>query len=465
MVDPEPILDTAKYLRNVRPIDPDAVQEYVDQHPGVIRQVLREYAYDLGLVQQADGTFVPVPEGHPPVPSTPVTELPRRYVDQIEELLIERFGPDWQTGATGTRLRERIDVIKDRYYRGQSIDYDDLTVYSYLLYHFPGYYAAIQYLLRDLVADGHVGHSLRVLDVGAGTGGPAMGLIDALPADAWIEYHAVEPSAPAVSVFESMLSLAGPNVTPHTTTAPVETASLPSEADLIVCANVLSELEDPAAAMRRVLDALAEDGTLLLMAPADRNTTETLRRVERALADDGPATVYAPTLRLWPGERPTDDGWSFVRQPSLTAVPVQEKLQAAAEHPGGATYTNTTVQYAYSRLRCDGRRRIENDPDPASWAKLATSPDHVGNRIDVLVVKLSDNLAAEGNPLYRIADGSQSVAHFAVLVAETALNDALSAAEYGDLLRIEAGLLLWNDDETAYNLVVDDETVVDAVPL
>jgi len=46
---------------------------------------------------------------------------------------------------------------------------------------------------------------------------------------------------------------------------------------------------------------------------------------------------------------------------------------------------------------------------------------------------------------------------------ETVLNDDLRTADYGSVVFVENGLVLWNDDEGAYNVVVDDETVVDLV--
>jgi hypothetical protein len=90
---------------------------------------------------------------------------------------------------------------------------------------------------------------------------------------------------------------------------------------------------------------------------------------------------------------------------------------------------------------------------------------HVSNRIDVAAIKLSHALAGEdANPLFKIGDGSEQIAHYAVLTKESALNSDLATAEYGDLLVCENVLALWNDDEEAYNLVVDGESVVDRVP-
>ena len=69
--------------------------------------------------------------------------------------------------------------------------------------------------------------------------------------------------------------------------------------------------------------------------------------------------------------------------------------------------------------------------------------------------------ASGSNPLYLLGDGSQTVDHFAVLTEPSVLNDDLGTAAYGDLLSIQNALVLWNDDEEAYNVVVDGETTVD----
>jgi hypothetical protein len=115
-------------------------------------------------------------------------------------------------------------------------------------------------------------------------------------------------------------------------------------------------------------------------------------------------------------------------------------------------------------LRHDGRRYLAWSPDPDRYAKLADSEAHVTDRVDVAAVKLSHDLSEDGHPLFLVGDGAQQVDHYAVLTRETGLNEALRTAAYGDGLSIERALVLWNDDERAYNLVVDDETLVDAVP-
>jgi SAM-dependent methyltransferase len=471
MPDRAAVLDSAKYLRGVRPLDPAELAEYVEggAHPAVVRRVLREAALDLALVERADGTFVPAPEGPMRPAFDGVTALPGAYDDALADLLVERYGPDWHRGETGDRLRATIRRLKEEYYRQQAVEYDADAAHAYAVYHLPDYYAAVQYVLDELGRDGLLGHRLRVLDVGAGVGGPALGLADYLTAGrcceeghhALVDYHAVEPAAGA-DVLDALLAETGPNVHPtvHRTTA--EAFEPSGEYDLLVFASVLSELDAPADVVESYLDHLAPDGTAMLLAPADRNTSVGLRAVERELVDErAAATVYAPTVRLWPGERPTDGGWSFDRRPDVAAPAVQERLAAGAADP--ETVRKTSVQFSYALLRTDGRRRHDVSLSRNRAAPMADAEAHVTDRVDILAAKLSPDLSEGGNPLFRLSDGSESTDHYAVLVRETALNAALAAAPYGALLDVEGGLVLWNDDEEAYNVVVDEETVVDRV--
>jgi SAM-dependent methyltransferase len=492
----EAIYENAQYLRQVRPIDPEEIDEYVPgrPHPAVVREVLRELAPDLGLLERAEGTFVPVSEDAlDPSSSSPGAEsleaFPEPHSRRLEDRLVAHYGPGWPEGESGDRLRERIRELKAAYFAGESVRYDAETVLAYAIYHLPDYYAATTYLLAELATEGLLPTHLRVLDVGAGVGGPALALLDFLPDDALCEYHAIEPS-PAADLLEYLLADAGRNRYPEIHRERAETfdptdGSTGTDAstetgdgayDLLVFANVLSELDDPVSVVERYLEGLAPDGTVLLLAPADRETATGLREVERALSSGGDtttdATIYAPTIELWPSERPTDRCWSFDVKPDLETPGFQHRLDSGAEGPEHTPgkFLNVDVQYAYSILRTDGRRKIDFEPDECHVAKLADSDAHVSERIDAAAIKLSHSLSEAGegsekgdgaNPLFLIGDGSQTVDHYAVLTRETALNRDLRDAEYGTLLRFENVLVLWNDDEEAYNLVIDDETVVD----
>jgi SAM-dependent methyltransferase len=501
VIDRDGVRDAARYLRNVRPIDPEAVVEYVagDPHPAVVARTLREEAVALGLVEREDGAFVPVSADPPRPDHEAVTAFPERYGRRLEDLLVDTYGPDWHRGESGDGLRERLREVKAAYLEGDPVEYDRETALAYAVYHLPDYYAAVRYPLAELARAGLLDRRLRVVDVGAGVGGPALGLFDFLPDDALVDYHAVEPSA-AADVLAALLEETGRNVhaTVHRETAEaVDFGALGSGGDaaesdadgpdagvdLFLFGNVLSELADPAAVLRRALDALAPDGTVLALAPADRETSVGLRRIERAVAGYVPAgaadvaggdgevsgdaitpadtAVYAPTVRLWPDRHPTDDPWSFDVRPDIAVPPVQDRLDGPAGSEG--EFVNVDVQFSHSLLRVDGRRKFDVAPSAERYAPLADSDDHVTDRVNALVVKLSRDLADGGNPVFCVGDGSQSTNHFAVLTRETALNRTLLDAEYGALLSVEETLVLWNDDEAAYNLVVDDETVVDLV--
>ncbi|MFC7165709.1 small ribosomal subunit Rsm22 family protein [Halospeciosus flavus] len=464
-VDRDDLRDTAKYLRNVRPIDPEEITDYLEGQPDhrAVRVALREEAADLGLVEREDGAFVPVEDDPVRVHFDGVEALPNEYAFALEELLIERYGRDWHDGDSGASLRETIRKLKEDYYRRNPVEYDEEVALAYAIYHLPDYYATVQYVLDDLARDGLLTRDLRVLDVGAGVGGPALGLHDYLASSedpVLVDYDAVEPSA-AADVLDDLLDETGSNFHPSITRETAEAFEFEAGAyDLVCFNNVLSELDDPVAVVERYLDALADDGTFVATAPADKHTSTHLREVERTVEAHEAATVYGPTVRLWEGERPTDRGWSFDERPDLATPGFQERLARGASDP--SSFTNTSVKFSYSFLRTDGERRFDVSLSEKRYAKMVDMGHHVPDRIDLVAAKLSRNLAGEGaNPLFKISDGSEDVEHYAVLVKENALNRDLLDAEYGDLLVFEQVLALWNDDEEAYNLVCDEQTIVD----
>ncbi|ERH05625.1 MAG: hypothetical protein J07HN4v3_01228 [Halonotius sp. J07HN4] len=435
----------------------------------------------------------------------------------LEDLLVERYGANWHRGDSGADLRTAIREFKADYLDREPVEYDDTTAVGYAIYHLPAYYAAVGYVLSTLTERGLLPRSIRVLDVGAGAGGPALGLHDFLfggdgagdggndddggnnddgdasgidERAASVDYHAVEPSA-AADVLDRLIDETARNFRPtihRTTIEEFEYDSVgqgdPDDSnaadagdsdtgdaggfDLILFGNVLNELDEPERVLDTAFEYLAPDGSVVALEPADRNTATGLREIERAVADDGDeATVYAPTLRLWPDATPSDRGWSFDVQSDLDTPAFQQRLADGHDDTEADVepdaYRNVDVQFAYSVLRGDGERRYPFQASRDRHAKMAEMDNHVTERIDLLGVKLSHDLSDDGNSLYRIGDGSQSTDHYAVLIKESGLNRDLAAAPYGAVLAFENVLALWNDDEAAYNLVVDAETVVDSL--
>ncbi|MFB6112861.1 MAG: methyltransferase domain-containing protein [Halodesulfurarchaeum sp.] len=468
-VDREAIRENAKYLRNVRPIDPDEITEYVPQNPDprAIRQVLRESAWDLDIVERKDGTFVPVSDDSLTMVHRPVERLPPKYADVLEDLLVEEWGPNWFRGTSGDTIRKGIRRMKEDYLHQNSVEYDREGALAYAIYHLADYYATGWYVVQELGIEGLLDSRLSILDVGAGVGGPMLGIHDRVfdtsesrDVPPLVKYTAVEPSE-ASTLLDALGRQTNDNFHLEIVDSRAESFEPDDTYDLVVFFNVLSELEDPVAVANEYLQYLEADGTMVLLSPADRNTSLLLRDVERSLESQAGATVYGPTVRLWDDDRPTDECWSFVTRPDLETPAFQERLGGETADP--EEIRNVDVQYSYSFLRRDDTSRYDVSLSTDAVAKMGEMDRHVSNRIVVIGVKLSNDLGSDDHAVFKISDGSESLAHFAVLVNETGLNRELIDAEYGDLLRFDGVLALYNEDESAYNLVVDEETIVDSV--
>lgn len=466
------IIDTARYLRNVRPLDPAEMVEYVSESEAQIRTILREHAVSLAIRERDDGRFVPAADDPPTPEMAGIDRLPASIERRVSELLVAEFGVDWYHGESGDALRETIRSFKSAYFAGDRVEYDRTAALGYTIYHLPGTFAKIQYALATLGNAGLLPPTLRVLEVGPGVGGSALGLAAYLQPGRPIAYRGIEPSDAAADICEQLLDESDPNIHWEVDRMPIESAALDGTYDLIVVANALNEMQAPGKVIIRLASVLADNGSIVAISPADERTSRSLRATEReAVTAHDTLDVYAPTMRLWPDRQPQDRCWSFDVRDPLVAPSFQRKLDEgrrrhdSARDPATGEFVNVAVQYAYSILRTDGQRRIAFRPSRSRFAPLDETDDHVGERMHLAVVKLSHSLSEEeAHPLYVIGDGSQRTEHFAVHTRNTSLNRALEAADYGAVLLIENGLVLWNADESAYNVIVDGETVVDAIP-
>lgn len=467
------VLESAKYLRRVRPLDPAELAQYVDQPVDreAVAGVLRAHALALDIRETANGRFRPTDREPLDVPRfESVQSLPDRHVSRVVSLLEDAYGADWHVGGSGDTLRTAIRRFKAAYHAGERATYDRDAALGYAIYHLPATYASAQYVLSYLGEAGRLTDRLDVLDVGAGVGGQALALNNYLGPAALIDYEAIEPSPANAELLEALLADTHRNLHHSVRHTTVEAAAPDGPYDLILLASVLSELTDPARVLRRLADELRPDGSIVAIAPADERTSRGLRRVETtAVTETAQLDVFAPTLRLWPGAEPSDACWSILTRPDLAVPTFQRKLDEGRRMapgdrpPGTGEFVNVDVQCSFSILRPDGARYIEVRP-PHGCVRLASSEEHVGARVDVAAVKLSRSLAEpDANPVFVIGDGSQSTEHFMVVPQQTDLNRGAVEAAYGDVLFVENGLILWNDDEEAINVVVDASTIVERV--
>lgn len=146
---------------------------------------------------------------------------------------------------------------------------------------------------------------LRVIDLGAGCGAMSLGLIDSLVALG-------TPLALSITAFDrdaDALGIAGSAVrelaaargievafTPRTEDA--TSAKLPG-ADLVVMGTLLNELAAPArqALVERALAAIGDDGAVIIIEPALRETARALHELRDVIVTSGSGHVFAPCTR------------------------------------------------------------------------------------------------------------------------------------------------------------------------
>ena len=141
---------------------------------------------------------------------------------------------------------------------------------------------------------------LRIVDLGAGCGAMSLGAIATL--DAALEIVAIDRDSDALRIADVALrDLAerrGRTVTVKIQPNDVATAAIPT-ADLIVLGTVLNEL--PAAQrlplVLRALASLADDGAVIIIEPALRETSRAVHELRDALILGHHANVFAPCTR------------------------------------------------------------------------------------------------------------------------------------------------------------------------
>jgi precorrin-6B methylase 2 len=145
---------------------------------------------------------------------------------------------------------------------------------------------------------------LRIVDLGAGCGAMSLGAIAALPAggDTRLDIVAIDYDRAALAIARAALhALAarrGITATVATCDDDVRRATLPV-ADLIVIGTLLNEL-DAAARIElvlRALTAIGEDGAVIVIEPALRDTTRALHELRDTILGMGRGHVFAPCTR------------------------------------------------------------------------------------------------------------------------------------------------------------------------
>src|SRR6266571_4687671 len=289
-----------------------------------------------------------------------------------------RYGEPDREVAQGVRTLSRL-FTKERDALGSDYFADPALRRAYFLYFLPVNLAKIASLLREMPA--LPARPLRILDVGSGPGVGALAVLGHLTqhgvaAQEGSEVIAVDRSRRALQEAEALweqVSLTrrdGSSFLFHAVPFDLERpgAHVPWKAgafDLVILANSLNELfrssTDPIARrvklLESLLDALAADGTCMLIEPALRETTRSLHEVRDRLVAAGLATVYSPCMH----ERPCPalvhpDDWCHEERPWVPPP----MLQTVDREVG---FIKDALKFSYVLLRKDGRTVAERGPD------------------------------------------------------------------------------------------------------
>ena len=136
---------------------------------------------------------------------------------------------------------------------------------------------------------------LRVVDLGAGCGALGLGLAAAGLA---FRYQAFDRDDKALAIAAKAMRGFAPSIEVATTACDVTKEPIPA-ADLVVMGTLLNELpaDKRLPLVERTLAAIGDDGAVIILEPALRETTRALHELRDALLAKSAAHVFAPCTR------------------------------------------------------------------------------------------------------------------------------------------------------------------------
>jgi len=295
--------------------------------------------------------------------------------------LRERGGIPTRDTVEGVRRLSTLFTTGRVGLSGHPVDYlaDPQARRSYLLYFFPVNYAKVAHLLKEMPALPL--RPLRILDIGSGPGTASLAVLDHLTGldQACLQGSdliAMDRNRQALddvtAIWDRVTNRRAvrPLCTLRTVCADIvrSDAAAPwaeGSFDLIMLANSVNELfgsaRDPLAErvglLTTLLQALAPDGTMMIVEPALRSTTRALHQVRDRLVADGAATVYSPCLH----ERPCPalarpDDWCHEERPWMPPPVVRDMDRAVG-------FIKDALKFSYLLLRRDGLTIAARRPD------------------------------------------------------------------------------------------------------
>ena len=224
---------------------------------------------------------------------------------------------------------------------------------------------------------------LRIVDLGAGCGAMSLGAIAALSpatADLRLDITAIDrdPGALAIArdAIRQLATRRGVPTALATRDDDVTRAALPP-ADLVVAGTVLNEL--PAAArldlVHRALAAIGDDGAVILVEPALRDTSRALHELRDTVIAAGRGHVFAPCTRRTAPCPALADPADWCHEDRALQLPRRTAELARITH-----LRDSGMKFAYLVLR---RQPLSLVDDPAAW-RVVSAPMPAKGKLELV---------------------------------------------------------------------------------
>jgi hypothetical protein len=456
-------------------------------------ELLKPHFYDLDLFCSADHRCTKLVKSALPFDEAVIKELeaifktpalPLRIEKLIESYIEKACGKDWHRDEKAQMICENIVKQKEEYWKGKAeFHYPKIRVISYLLYHFPVYFCQYQYLLLELFKNGLLTNKMSILDAGSGPGTITLSTIDFLQklldiyskknidVNLNIRIDSIERSWENIDCYSELASfylsgLAGSapenvNITMNKPLhAPIETAHIQQDADLIIFSNVLTEMTAQPAERAGIVERIASGSkkpAIIIIEPADLDNSKALRVTQHALIKKG-FTIYSPCTFIWGKGCCGDNCWSFQNLGDIQIPGFMKKI-AKTEDP--YRYINTDMKFSYMILRKDGLAE-HHYRAKGKFMQLANLPKHIEKRINIVASAMSGNLGDEKTFVFKICDGTTSTPCYAVLPAYhiNDRNKKLLETGYSEIIEIYGTLVRENMPLSSFNLLITRNTLI-----
>jgi SAM-dependent methyltransferase len=281
---------------------------------------------------------------------------------------------------------------------------------------------------------------LRIVDLGAGCGAMSLGAIVALPPGVAVEITAIDRDAPALAIARAavreLATRRGVAAAVAVRDGDLARAPVPA-ADLVVLGSVLNELPGDArlAAVLRALAAIGDDGAVIVIEPALRDTARALHEVRDAVLAGGRGHVFAPCTRaIAPCPALADpDGWCHEDRALQLPPRTAELARLTHLRDGG-------MKFAYLVLRRHPLALVDPTEGfaPRATGKAVPTPHLASLDAAPAWRVVSAPMPAKGKLEVIGCSAAGRVPLRLLRRHRTAANRSIEAAERGDVVVIEA---------------------------